>query len=179
MLQLIKLFFEFLYVGLFSLGGGYATIPLIENRIINIHGWITTQDFINMITISQMTPGPLTVNISTFVGLKIAGIPGAMIATLGCVLIGVSLTLSVYGSYEKASHKDLWELILKSLRISSATLISLATVTIFSMLLLNESSFSALTVVAFIIVFAMSYKFKLQTTQILILSAFLGLLWLV
>ncbi|MDE8164436.1 chromate transporter [Erysipelothrix rhusiopathiae] len=178
MLQLIKLFFEFLYVGLFSLGGGYATIPLIGNRIINIHGWITTQDFINMITISQMTPGPLTVNISTFVGLKIAGIPGAMIATLGCVLIGVSLTLSVYGSYEKASHKDLWELILKSLRISSATLISLATVTIFSMLLLNESSFSVLTIVAFILVFAMSYKFKLQTTQILILSAFLGLLWL-
>ncbi|AZK43761.1 chromate transporter [Erysipelothrix piscisicarius] len=178
MLALIKLFVEFLYVGLFSLGGGYATIPLIENRIINVHGWITTQEFINMITISQMTPGPLTVNISTFLGLNIAGVPGAMTATLGCVLIGVVLTLTVYRSYVNATHKKLWEIILKSLRISSATLISLATVTIFSMLILKESQFSALTVVSFAIVLGLSYKFKLQTTHILIVSACLGLLWL-
>ena len=57
----LKLFIEFLYVGLFSLGGGYATIPLIQNRIIDVHGWITTQQFIDMITISQMTPGQPTV----------------------------------------------------------------------------------------------------------------------
>lgn len=179
MMQLIKLFLEFLYVGLFSLGGGYATIPLIENRIINIHGWITTQDFINMITISQMTPGPLTVNISTFVGLNIAGIPGAIVATLGCVLIGVLLTLGVYASYNRAKNKDYWNLVLKSLRISSTALITLATVTIFSMLILKDHQVSYRSGIVFVALLGLSHYYKLKTTHILILSAVCGLLWLI
>ena len=63
-----SLFLSFLQVGLFSIGGGYATIPLIRQIIIENHGWLTLGEFTNMITISQMTPGPLAINLASFVG---------------------------------------------------------------------------------------------------------------
>ena len=83
---IFDLFLKFLKIGLLSIGGGYAIIPLIQEQVVNKAGWITEKMFTDIITISQMTPGPLAVNTSTFVGLQIGGIAGAAAATLGCVL---------------------------------------------------------------------------------------------
>ncbi len=82
MQMLWQLFSAFLQIGAFSIGGGYAVIPMIRDQVVIHHGWITQKVFTDIITISQMTPGPLAINTSTFVGLQIAGIPGAMTATL-------------------------------------------------------------------------------------------------
>ena len=82
----LKLFVSFLQIGLFSFGGGYAAMPLIQEQIVNIHGWLSMSEFTDLITISQMTPGPIAINSATFVGVKIAGIPGAAGATFGCIL---------------------------------------------------------------------------------------------
>lgn len=82
----LQLFFSFLQIGLFSFGGGYAAMPLIQGQVVTLHGWLTISEFTDLITISQMTPGPIAVNSATFVGMKIAGIPGAMVATAGCIL---------------------------------------------------------------------------------------------
>ena len=81
----VQLFVSFLQVGLFSVGGGYAAMPLIQNQIVELHPWLTLQEFTDLITIAEMTPGPIAVNSATFVGIRIAGIPGAIIATLGCI----------------------------------------------------------------------------------------------
>lgn len=81
-----KLFFVFFKIGLFSIGGGYAIIPLIQEQVVKSTGWISEKMFTDIITISQMTPGPLAVNTSTFVGLQISGIIGAIAATIGCIL---------------------------------------------------------------------------------------------
>lgn len=78
-----ELFWEFLQIGLCSIGGGYATIPLIQAQVVEGRHWLTLQEFTDILTISQMTPGPLAVNVSTFVGLRTAGIPGAIAATAG------------------------------------------------------------------------------------------------
>ena len=86
-----ELFWEFLQIGLCSIGGGYATIPLIQAQVVEGRQWLTLQEFTDILTISQMTPGPLAVNVSTFVGLRTAGIPGAIAATAGCVLCGCCL----------------------------------------------------------------------------------------
>ena len=94
MMELWNLFIEFLKIGFVSIGGGYASIPLIQDNIVNIHGWIDSRTFIDVITISQMTAGPLSVNLSTFVGMKVAGIPGAIIATVGGISTGVLLVNS-------------------------------------------------------------------------------------
>ena len=82
----LQLFLSFLQIGLFSFGGGYAAMPLIQGQVVTLHGWLTMSEFTDLITISQMTPGPIAVNSATFVGLKIAGIPGAVVATAGCIL---------------------------------------------------------------------------------------------
>ena len=83
---LFQLFLSFLQIGLFSFGGGYAALPLIQSQVIELHHWINMTEFTDLITISQMTPGPIAVNSATFIGLKMAGIPGAIVATLGVVL---------------------------------------------------------------------------------------------
>ena len=80
---LLKLFWSFFLVGLFSFGGGYAALPLIQEQVIEINSWLTPTEFMDILIISQMTPGPIAINASTFVGTKIAGIPGAIAATTG------------------------------------------------------------------------------------------------
>ena len=78
----LQLFLSFLQIGLFSFGGGYAAMPLIQGQVVTLHGWLTMSEFTDLITISQMTPGPIAVNSATFVGMKIAGIPGAVVAMI-------------------------------------------------------------------------------------------------
>lgn len=175
-MKLLRLFLEFLYVGLFSLGGGYATIPLIQDRIIDTHHWISNKEFIDIITISQMTPGPLTVNLSTFVGLKSFGVIGAFVATIGAAIIGVVLTVSIYASYKNSNRKKYWDLFLKSLRISSVAMISLATVSIFDLLLFPENVIDIKLLSIFGILLGVSVYKKLDTSIILLLSGIVGLL---
>ena len=100
----LKLFFSFLQIGLFSFGGGYAAMPLIQEQVVSQHDWLTMTEFTDLITISQMTPGPIAINAATFVGSKIAGIPGSVAATCGCILpscIIVTLIAWFYLRYKK------------------------------------------------------------------------------
>ena len=83
---LLKLFFSFIQVGLFSVGGGYAAIPLIQEQIVNIHHLMTMEEFSDLITVAEMTPGPISINSSTFVGMRIAGIGGVLLCSLGCII---------------------------------------------------------------------------------------------
>ena len=75
----LQLFLSFLQVGMFSVGGGYAAMPLIQSQVVEQHGWLTMQEFTDLVTIAEMTPGPITVNSATFVGIRMAGIPGALV----------------------------------------------------------------------------------------------------
>ena len=84
--MLLELFTTFFKIGLFTFGGGYAMIPLIEREVIEKKRWIEKRDFLDMLVLAQSTPGPIAVNTSVFVGYKVAGTPGAVMATLGTVL---------------------------------------------------------------------------------------------
>lgn len=88
-----ELFWSFVQVGTFCVGGGYASMPLIQEQVIERHGWLTLQQFIDIFTISQMTPGPIGINAATFVGTKVAGIPGAIAATAGFVFPSIIIVL--------------------------------------------------------------------------------------
>jgi len=99
----LKLFWSFFQIGLFSIGGGYAALPLIQNQVVDLHKWLTMTEFTDLITISQMTPGPIAINSSTFVGTRIAGPIGALISTFGCILpscIIVSFLAFLYYKYK-------------------------------------------------------------------------------
>ena len=83
---LFQLFITFFKIGLFSFGGGFAMIPLIQREVIEKNGWINEKDFLDMLVLAQSTPGPIAVNTAVFVGYKTAGTMGAIMAALGTVL---------------------------------------------------------------------------------------------
>lgn len=100
----LQLFWSFFQIGLFSFGGGFAAMPLIQSQVVDAHSWLTLTEFTNLITISEMTPGPIAVNAATFVGIQIAGFGGALVSTLGCIMpscIIVSTLAWVYGKYRE------------------------------------------------------------------------------
>jgi chromate transporter len=88
---LAAIFFSFLKIGAFAFGGGYAMLPLIEREIVINHHWISYKEFIDIIGISQMTPGPIAINSSTFVGYKVGGVLGSIAGTIGVVTISFIL----------------------------------------------------------------------------------------
>ncbi len=100
----LKLFMSFFQIGLFSIGGGYAALPLIKEQIVDINSWLTITEFTDLVTIAEMTPGPIAINASSFVGNQIAGALGSIVATFGCVLpslIVVLLLAKLYFRYKK------------------------------------------------------------------------------
>ena len=90
----LKLFWTFLQVGAFSFGGGYGMISLIREKVL-LHGWLTEEELLNMIAVAESTPGPIAVNMATFVGAAEGGVPGALLATLGVVLPSFLIILAI------------------------------------------------------------------------------------
>ena len=92
----LLLFWEFAKVAIFCVGGGYASMPLIQSAVVDTYHWMSLGEFVDIFTISQMTPGPIGINAATFAGQKIAGFGGAVCATVGfctpSLIIGIALT---------------------------------------------------------------------------------------
>lgn len=125
-----QLFLSFLQIGALSFGGGYAAMPLIEGEIVTAHGWLTMTEFANLVTIAEMTPGPIAVNAATFVGTKVAGIPGALAATAGCILPACVLVTLIAKLYLKYRNLTLLQSVLGSLRPAVVAMIASAGITI-------------------------------------------------
>ena len=126
----LELFWSFLQIGLFSFGGGYAAMPLIQGQVVTDHGWLSMTECTDLITISQMTPGPIAINSATFVGIKIAGIPGALVATIGCILPSCIIVTLVAKLYLKYRNMAVLQGILNSLRPAVVAMIASAGISI-------------------------------------------------
>lgn len=126
----VQLFLSFAQIGLFSFGGGYAAMPLIQNQVVIQHAWLSMHEFTDLITISQMTPGPIAINAATFVGIRIAGIPGAVAATAGCVTPSCMIVSLIAVLYLRYRHMDILQHILSALRPAVVSLIASAGVSI-------------------------------------------------
>ena len=126
----LQLFLSFLQIGAFSFGGGYAALPLIRHQVVEANGWLQLSEFTDLITISQMTPGPIAVNSATFVGTKIAGVPGALAATFGCILPSCVIVTLIAKLYLKYRNMALLQGVLASLRPAVVALIGSAGIAI-------------------------------------------------
>ena len=126
----LQLFLSFLQIGLFSFGGGYAAMPLIQEQIVDTHGWLSMSEFTDLITISQMTPGPIAINSATFVGIKIAGLAGAAVATAGCILPSCVIVTLLAKIYLKYRNVKTFQSVLDSLRPAVVAMIAAAGVSI-------------------------------------------------
>lgn len=174
-MELIRLFLAFLEIGALAIGGGYATIPLIQSTVLD-NGWLTMQEFSDIITISQMTPGPIAVNTSTFVGLRIGGIFGAIVATIGCIITGVFLCIALSRFFMTFSSSPYVQETLKALRASSSGLIMSAAVTIvYGALFMEEGGIEISAVVLCIGALVLLKKYHMNSIYVIILGGILGI----
>lgn len=175
-----QLFSVFLQIGMFSIGGGYAVIPMIRDQVVIQQGWISQRMFTDIITLSQMTPGPLALNTSTFVGLQIAGLPGAVAATMGCVIPGVAIALLLYLFFQHHRHSACVSGVLEGLKAASVGLIMSAGGTILMLTFCNTFNWYAVdsvdmpSVVLFVVSLYMLRKWRLNPILLMLLTGAAG-----
>lgn len=175
----LQLFLSFLQIGALSFGGGYAAMPLLQEQIVTRRNWLTLTEFSDLITISQMTPGPIAVNSATFVGVRLAGIPGALAATLGCVLPSCILVTLIAKLYLKYRSLSLLQGVLESLRPAVVAMIASSGVMIlFGALwadIVTLHTTDWLMAIIFFISFLLLRKTKFSPILVMILSGILNL----
>lgn len=178
---LLKLFFAFIQVGLFSVGGGYAAIPLIQEQIVDIYGMMTLEEFSDLITVAEMTPGPISINSATFVGMRVAGIPGVIICSVGCIIPSFCICLTLAHFYYKYRSVKGVQVVLSAMRPAVVALIASAGASIL-MLALFQSEIQNLVVENFriveFVIFAVALfllrKFKMNAITIILGSGVVG-----
>lgn len=181
MLEIIKLFFAFFQIGLFTIGGGIASLPLIETIIVNNHGWLSYEEFSHLVVISEMTPGPIAVNVSTFVGNKLFGFLGGLIATAGAILPSLIIVILLAKIYFKYRNLKIVNSFLNGLRPTVVGLITNATIGIVLVALFNsrgfdisQFDFNYIKIILLFVYLFILRKFKLNPIYIIVLSGFLG-----
>lgn len=181
-----RLFWIFLRIGLLSIGGGYAIIPLIREQVVEQTGSISAKMFTDIITISQMTPGPLAVNTATFVGIQIGGISGAVAATVGCVLCGVIICLFLHCFFQKHKGSVYVFEVLNGLKSASLGLIISAAAAIIALAFWGtqtpafENIISLLNWAAvgiFLVMLLLLRRWKLNPVFVMLLSGAAGLIF--
>lgn len=175
-----ELFISFLQIGMFSIGGGYAAMPLIQAQAVEKYAWLSMNEFTDLITIAEMTPGPIAVNSATFVGIRVAGFSGALIATLGCILPSLFIVSILAFIYYRYKSLPVLQSILASLRPAVVALIASAGISILLQVVFAEQSFMLQSVnwiglILFIVAFAMIRKLKWNPILVMVLCGFANL----
>ncbi|MBO7647351.1 MAG: chromate transporter [Bacteroidales bacterium] len=182
-----KLFYTFLRIGIFNFGGGYAMIALIQNEVVTRNGWMTMQEFVDMVAVSQMTPGPIGINVATYAGYTAVlhagysvpmAIFGSFIASFSVILLPVIAMIIVTRFLMKVQNKPAVQTMLKTLRITFVGLIAAA-----ALLLLTPESFGSpsqdtlqfiISVIIFLTVFVAAFRYKISPILLLVLSGVAG-----
>lgn len=182
---LLELFWEFLKIGLFAVGGGMATLPFLQH-LSEATGWFPQSLITDMIAISESTPGPIGINMATYVGCSIAGLPGGIVATLGEVLPSVVIVALVSMSLEKFRGSKLVDSAFYGLRPAVTGLIaaagmSVAQVSMLRIELYEQTGvfgdlFNLKKIVCFVVIFAAIKKFKLHPIIYIACAAVVGIL---
>ena len=122
--SLFKLFTTFFRIGLFTFGGGYAMIPLIERDVVERNRWVGREDFVDLLAVAQSAPGVFAVNMAVFIGYKLHGKRGAMAASLGCVLPSVLIILGIAAFFRNFRDIEVVNNVFKGIRPAVVALIA-------------------------------------------------------
>jgi chromate transporter len=118
-----SLFWSFMKIGVFTLGGGYAMLPLIEREVIDRHGWVPREKFLELITLAQSAPGPVSLNVAVFVGYTKRGFAGAIAAVLGVVVPSFVIILLIATFFSDVKDNRVVEAVFKGIRPAVVALI--------------------------------------------------------
>lgn len=125
-----KLFISFLKIGAFSFGGGYAMLPLIRKEIIDVRGWLSLTEFIDILAVVEMTPGPVAINSATFLGYRVGGVLGSIVATTAVVLPSFVIILIIAHFLSKFRESPLVEWAFIGIRPVILGLVASASITV-------------------------------------------------
>ena len=138
----LRLWWEFFKIGMFSVGGGMATLPFLYD-ISDKTGWFTHAQLADMIAVAESTPGPIGINMATYTGYTTGGIPGAVLATLGMIMPGMIIVTVIVAILEKFRHNRYVEAAFYGLRPASTGLIAAAGILVVKIALLNPDLYGA------------------------------------
>jgi chromate transporter len=167
--MLKELFVSFFKIGLFTFGGGYAMLPLIEKELVEKRRWITEEELLEMFIISQMTPGTIAINASTFIGNKKAGKLGGFIASLGIIFPSLIIITLIYNFFGNSFENPLIKSIFLGIRACIIGLIASSTLKI-----CKRSFISGISYIIFIIAFILLLIFDLSPILLITLGMLLG-----
>ncbi len=178
----LELFWSYFQIGLFSIGGGYAAMPLIQHQVVDIHSWLTMTQFADIVTIAEMTPGPIAINSATFVGTMVAGLPGAIIATIGCVFPSCVIVMLLAFIYNRYRGLSVVQGILAGLRPAVIAMIASAGISLFFTAVYGTTTLPAdilsMNMVAFVIflgAFFILRRWKVNPIKVMVGSGIAGL----
>lgn len=172
----LQLLYVFLKIGLMGFGGGYAMLSMIQFETVDHFGWLTLMEYSDMLAISQMTPGPVSINMATYVGYTLAGLPGAVVATVSLCLPSVALMFLVIRFLMGNKDNKYVQYAMAGLRPILGGLILAA-----ALMLFNRESFADfgignynISVLIFIASFVALYYFKVNPILLIVLSGVIG-----
>lgn len=177
--MILKLYLIFLKIGMMAFGGGYAVIPLINEFVVKENGWMTPQEFLDLISISQMTPGPIAINSATFVGQKVGGIVGSIFATAGVVTFQFILMMVLgYFLFSKNKTFKLLDWMLNGIKAGVVSLILITAISLFfESVFPNGFSIAKISIpaaVCFVLGIVLYYK-KVDLLKLIGMGAVLGI----
>ncbi|MBP5189566.1 MAG: chromate transporter [Bacteroidales bacterium] len=184
----LKLFFTFLKIGIFTFGGGYSMIALIQNEVVVKNGWMTAQEFTDILAVSQMTPGPVGINTATYAGYTAVvnsglpgwqGVVGSLLASLAIIILPVTAMLLVLRFLSQHRNNSVVDTVFRVLRLVVVGLIAAA-----ALLLLTVDSFGTpginlqfiISIVIFAVVFYFSYRHRTNPIILILASGLIGFL---
>ncbi len=179
MIELIVLFFTFAKIGLFAVGGGLATLPFLY-ELANTKDWFSVSDISNMVAVSESTPGPLGVNMASYVGFLNNGVIGSITATLGLIFPSIVVILIVVGFLDKFKENKIVEYVFSGLRPASAALVASAGIGLIKVAFFKDglNSFFWQGAILATIVFIMMKKFKkVHPIVYIAISAVIGIIF--
>lgn len=141
MSDLIEIFITFFKIGLFSFGGGYAMIPMIREEVVINHAWLSQTELIDMVAVSQMTPGPIAVNIATYLGFTVSGVVGSIVATLAVTLPSFIIMTILFLMVKKLTGNRLMEYFFTGLKPIVVALIAAGTYSVLDSSILDLPTF--------------------------------------
>ena len=166
----LNLFFVFFKVGLFSFGGGYAILPLMQHEVVDVNKWISFKEFMDIVAVSQITPGPISINLATHVGYRIGGTLGSTIATTSVILPSIIIISLIVIFLKRFSKLPAVQRIFKSLRITIVGLILAAGIALF----VKENFIDYKSYIIFASVLIGGLFFKIRSITLIILSGVAG-----
>ncbi|MFU0824821.1 chromate transporter [Clostridium sp.] len=168
---LLRLFITFFKIGLFSFGGGYAMLSMIQQEVVSIHKWVGAKEFVDMVAISQITPGPVAINMATYVGYKVNSAIGSLFATLGVVTPSIIIMLIITRFFVKFKNNKYVEHAFLGLRPATVGLVAAAAILVAYGAFIDYKS-----ILIFIGAFILSYKYKIDPILMTFIAAVIGIL---